>query len=57
MCSMQVEDFDAAAEAIIEKGGLVTMPKFAVPGKCWQGYFVDSEKNVFGIYEPDEEAK
>ena len=25
------------------------MPKFAVPGRCWQGYFLDPDHNVFGI--------
>jgi hypothetical protein len=27
-----------------------------VPGKCWQGYFIDTEDNTFGIFEVDEEA-
>jgi hypothetical protein len=27
-----------------------------VPGKCWQGYFIDTEGNTFGIFEVDEEA-
>jgi uncharacterized protein len=27
-----------------------------VPGKCWQGYFIDTEGNTFGISEVDEEA-
>lgn len=56
-CSMKVEDFDLAAAAILENGGIVAMPKFAIPGKCWQGYFLDTENNTFGIFEADENAK
>ena len=33
------------------------MPKFAVPGKCWQGYFLDADHNTFGILEVDANAK
>jgi len=33
------------------------MPKFAVPGTCWQGYFVDPQGNTFGIFQPDPNAK
>jgi uncharacterized protein len=28
-----------------------------VPGTCWQGYFIDTEGNTFGIFQVDEEAK
>ena len=43
VCSMEVRDFDATAGAIQKHGGQVAMPKFAVPGTCWQGYFLDLE--------------
>lgn len=56
-CSMQVEDFDATAKVILENGGMEAMPKFAVPGKCWQGYFLDPDHNVFGLFEVDENAR
>ena len=52
-----VESFDATAELILAAGGIVAMPKAALPGMAWQGYFVDTENNVFGIHEPDENAK
>lgn len=41
----------------IENGGKVALAKFAVPGKCWQGYFLDTDGNVFGIFEVDDQAK
>lgn len=56
-CSVQVDDFDAMAQQIMDLGGTVAMPKFAVPGRCWQGYFQDPDKNLFGIFEVDENAK
>lgn len=57
VCSFEVAHFDAAAKTITELGGIVAMPKFAVPKKCWQGYFVDLEGNTFGIFEVDANAK
>lgn len=56
-CSIRVESFDSCAKKILELGGIEAMPKFAIPGKCWQGYFLDTEGNVFGIFEVDEQAK
>lgn len=55
-CSMQVEDFDATAEKILANGGIVALEKFAVPGKCWQGYFLDPDNNTMGLFQVDESA-
>jgi predicted enzyme related to lactoylglutathione lyase len=56
-CSIQVADFDRISGLITGNGGQVALPKFAVPGRCWQGYFMDGDKNVFGIFEVDENAR
>jgi predicted enzyme related to lactoylglutathione lyase len=56
VCSMQVESFERTAELILENAGSVAMERFAVPGRCWQGYFIDCDGNVFGIFEVDESA-
>lgn len=56
VCSLQVEDFDATAKTIAGLGGVVALPKFAVPNTCWQGYFVDTEGNTFGIFQVDPKA-
>lgn len=50
-CSIEVENFDATAERILTNGGQIALPKFEVPGRCWQGYFIDTDNNVFGIFE------
>ena len=57
VCSIQVENFDKTNQLILENGGQVALPKFAIPGRCWQGYFVDLDNNTFGIFEVDENAK
>lgn len=57
VCTIQVDDFDAIAEKIISSGGLVALPKFAFPGMAWQGYFLDTEGNTFGIHQTDPNAK
>ncbi len=57
VCSVQVENFDTTNELILSNGGQVALPKFAIPGKCWQGYFIDPDNNTFGIFEVDENAK
>lgn len=55
-CSVQVENFEHIAKKNLEKGGTITLPKFAVHGRCWQGYFLDLDGNVFGIFQVDENA-
>jgi predicted enzyme related to lactoylglutathione lyase len=57
VCSVQVKNFEVTQGLILSKGGMIAMPKFAIPGRCWQGYFVDRDQNVFGIFEVDDYAK
>jgi uncharacterized protein len=53
-CSIRVEDFDRIADLIEKNGGQVALPKFEIPGRCWQGYFIDPDHNTFGIFEVTE---
>jgi predicted enzyme related to lactoylglutathione lyase len=55
--SIRVESYDATADAIHRNGGLDALAKFAVPGRCWQGYFLDTEGNTFGLFEVDPNAR
>ena len=57
VCTVQVKNFDEAAKKIKSAGGIVAMPKFAIPGMAWQGYFIDTEGNTFGIHQSDKNAK
>ena len=38
-------------------GGQVAHPQAALPGTAWQGYYLDTEGNVFGVHQPDPEAR
>lgn len=55
-CTMGVVDYDATEKKILENGGTVALPKYALPGMAWQGYYLDPEGNMFGIHQPDENA-
>ena len=57
VCTIQVKNFDETAKNIEAAGGKVAMPKFAIPKMAWQGYFLDTEGNTFGVHQPDENAK
>ena len=57
VCSIEVENFDATASAILKQGGRVALPKFAIPGRCWQGYFLDADNNTFGVFEVNADAR
>ncbi|KMJ57617.1 glyoxalase [Bacillus sp. LL01] len=56
-CTMGVAEYDVTEKLILENGGKVAVPKYALPGMAWQGYYVDTEGNVFGIHQPDQNAK
>jgi predicted enzyme related to lactoylglutathione lyase len=55
--SIEVPDFDVIAKKIADQGGRIALPKFAVPGVCWQGYFLDTERNTFGMFQADPQAR
>jgi predicted enzyme related to lactoylglutathione lyase len=57
ICSVLVENFDETSKKVLDAGGQFAMPKFAVPGRCWQGYFIDLDQNTFGLVEADEKAQ
>ncbi len=56
VCTIGVEDFDATAAKVLAAGGQVALPKTALTGMAWQGYFLDTEGNTFGVHQPDPDA-
>lgn len=54
--TVEVDDFDEVASKILKRGGTVALEKHALPGMAWQGYFFDTEGNIFGLHQPDENA-
>jgi predicted enzyme related to lactoylglutathione lyase len=57
VCTIQVDDYDATAKKILDAGGIVALPKMALAGMAWQGYFLDTEGNTFGLHQVDRNAK
>jgi predicted enzyme related to lactoylglutathione lyase len=53
VCTMQVEDLDAAIALVEENGGIIALPKMAIPKIGWQAYARDPEGNVFGMHQRD----
>lgn len=56
-CTMGVENYDETEAKIFDNGGQVAIPKYALPGMAWQGYYTDTEGNIFGIHQPDKNAQ
>jgi len=57
VCTIGVGDYDGTERRILDAGGQVALPKMALTGMAWQGYYLDPEGNTFGIHQPDPEAK
>jgi predicted enzyme related to lactoylglutathione lyase len=56
VCTTEVGDYDLTEQRILDAGGQVAMPKTALTGIAWQGYYLDPEGNTFGIHQPDPAA-
>lgn len=56
-CTIGVGDYDETEAKILQRGGKVVIPKHALPGMAWQGYYTDSEANIIAIHQPDPDAK
>jgi predicted enzyme related to lactoylglutathione lyase len=56
VCTVGVGDYDATERRILDAGGRVALPKMALTGMAWQGYYLDPEGNTFGIHQPDPAA-
>lgn len=54
VCTLQVDDYDATAKKILEAGGKEAVAKVEIAGMAWQGYYIDTEGNIFGIHQPFE---
>ena len=57
VCTVQVDSYDETHDRIMKAGGTVALPKHALLGMAWQGYYKDTEGNIFGVHQPDPKAK
>lgn len=51
VCTIQVDDFDTIEKRIIAAGGRVATQKSLIENMAWQGYFIDTEGNTFGVHQ------
>jgi predicted enzyme related to lactoylglutathione lyase len=51
-----VDDIDRFIEKVQSHGGTITMPKTTIPGFGYLAVFLDTERNVLGLWETDENA-
>lgn len=57
VCTVQVDNYDEIHDRIMAAGGTVALPKMALVGMAWQGYYIDTEGNIFGVHQADPDAK
>lgn len=57
VCTMEVANIDETIKKILAAGGIEALPKFAIPSMAWQAYYIDTEGNIFGVHQPDPNAK
>ena len=57
VCTVGVANLDASMATLLKVGGTVALPKMPVPGVGWLAYAQDTEGNIFGMMQPDPEAK
>ena len=55
--TIAVESLDGTIKTIEQRGGKICVPKMAIPNVGWLAYAADPAGNVFGIIEPDTDAK
>jgi uncharacterized protein len=57
ICTIDVLDIDIYLNKIQQHGGKVTMEKRPIRGVGWFAYCLDTERNIFGIMQPDTTAR
>lgn len=57
VCSVDVPDCDATVAKVLAHGGVVAVPKMALPGVGWVAYVKDTEGNLLGVYQYDTTAR
>ena len=56
VCTVDVADVDETLRRGVELGGVVAVPKMAIPGVGWLGYLKDPDGNIFGAMTNDPSA-
>jgi predicted enzyme related to lactoylglutathione lyase len=56
VCTCEVDDVDAYVAKALSLGGIVAMPKMAIPGVGWLAYVKDTQSNIVGLLKNDPAA-
>lgn len=54
--SIDVPSVDEFADRVAQSGGKVVVPKMPIPGVGYLAYCLDTEGNLFGIFQDDKSA-
>lgn len=57
VCTAMVTSLDETTAVAEQHGATIALPKMPVPGIGWLAYFHDTEGNIFGVMQPDPNAK
>ncbi len=57
VCTITVDSIDEYISKIESNDGIIAVPKMPIPGQGWLAYAKDTEGNIFGIMQSDENAK
>ena len=53
VCTADVTDVDASVAKAVSLGGVVAVPKMAIPGVGWLAYVKDTDGNILGLMKHD----
>jgi predicted enzyme related to lactoylglutathione lyase len=57
VCTCDVDDVDVYVAKAIALGGVVAVPKMAIPGVGWLAYVKDTQSNLLGLMTSDAAAR
>ena len=57
VCTVQVPNLDECVAKVPTVGGVIALPKMAIPGIGWLAYVKDTEGNIVGLMQHDPQAK
>ncbi len=55
--TVAVDSIEESIAMVERNGGRIVAPKMPIPGIGWLAYFADTEGNVFGMMQPDPNAR
>lgn len=57
VCTVSVTDLDEYVDKALKAGGSIAVPSMAIKGVGWLAYCKDTEGNIFGMMQSDENAQ